>query len=908
MSILRSIAGTQIAAEVVSRDAAIASAILGLKPQPIAESNAVYHQPTGPIVTSSAQPFGVTLVTPASCLLDATFAPGGTCPDRATLDSLFYYRNNEGSLDSPTTYPNQGASANWEAVYRQYPAVLSDGTTLDPRDLHVLNPAGYLELIARTRLPGDFGTDRFQMGYLRAPVHMRPGNYVEACVQAPSHQASWWTMWGFSNEQVFGTKNVYYAHPSLELDCVDGFPEDTIYPGASITQGVPLYSYSGVTDADYGPPSDTYIANGPTYTGKYGGQDGGAGVNRMATIPASDPTLGFHTYAIDWRDANTIIFLYDGIIVRVRHVVYTGRYDATYVAGDYSKSNGAPSIASALYGTFVGSRIEVSHQFGCKFNPQDLAALNANNDATNPIRASYKVKWLRVWNSVSTAQPPTSTASAGALGAPQTGSALGDLPAITTGTYVLNIDASQTGATRDLVGGNVVRLIGGAQLGSETINGLATVLLQPNSVYPYSSGIGVTGQAVARAQGTGQVILFVVMYNRNPYGGDPQTLAQWVRATPKTGVDSDKLTLMMTAYGAGGSTADFDTHGTNYGGFLWPSSGALASAQIGGCNFGGSELVSISKTLAGDGTVVVGTGYSQEHMAPGTTGAPPPAGYTELVLGCGRDQDGLPTRGANVRFGQAVLVALPTGGSLSSADRAAIETYLQAKWATRTVAAVADVANLGPQPDFSVSTPATTLNGANYYWINKGGASVSGGGTNPVVLTSPTNPNVEAFRALVTPMGLGTYDAKVTMTVPATNYYNGGLILATANQSHFVAVLHVMVNGNTDNFEVDFEPDTHSGKTTTFASSLTIPGVGLGAPYYLRTVNDGTNITLLGSLTGAAAGWTVLTTQTVAACGSPTHVGVFMNANDQTSNGTAGVITLTRMGHTTATDPQAVAS
>ncbi len=82
--------------------------------------------------------------------------------------------------------------------------------------------------------------------------------------------------------------------------------------------------------------------------------------------------------------------------------------------------------------------IMVSHQFGVMFNPVDLKALAAYNGS---IVANYDIQSIRIWDKPSAAVPPSSTPYPGhPLPPPQTGPALGDLPQLTSGTYIINVE------------------------------------------------------------------------------------------------------------------------------------------------------------------------------------------------------------------------------------------------------------------------------------------------------------------------------------------------------------------------------------------------------------------------------------------------------------------------------------
>ena len=343
-----------------------------------------YIQPTV-IPTSSAVPVGVTLTNPNSNIFDATFAAGGTAGTNAQLDKMFYFTNNEGGFatDAIST-PATGAAGNWESRYEHNPAFLADGVTPDPANLHDLTSGDHLSCIARTRMAVDANPARWVQCYLRATVSMKPGRYAELRARWPSPKRegisaryAWPVFWGFSVYQPFGTTNVINPQPSREIDVFDGYPGDNRRPGESISSGNPLMAYTG-DSGPYAGSTDQSGAPGYALREMYGEPDG---IGRVYPDygTAYDPTEDYHTYG--WYLAPNgadLYFLIDGKIVRHRYV---------------------PHLAVDTNGNPIEYRIEVSNQYGTKFNNADHAALVANDDTANPLRSSYDLKYLRVWDS-----------------------------------------------------------------------------------------------------------------------------------------------------------------------------------------------------------------------------------------------------------------------------------------------------------------------------------------------------------------------------------------------------------------------------------------------------------------------------------------------------------------------------
>ncbi len=647
-------------------------------PGALADYPQIYRQPSGPIFKDTTQvPFGVTLVNPASnvqWLKMGRLVSDANIKSQADLFSQVYTRN-ANAIDSPSYYPNQGENG-FDAVYRDYP----EG---DPRNLHVIKD-DCMALILRTLVVGQTSSYRFEMGFMRLLEHLTKGRYAEMTWTWPGGDfdtivgqlISWLTFWGFSNYQEPLTKNVYIGQPSLEGDWPDNFKEDHAQLGDSYNTGYVLYG-NYLKDAQgnyypdpsvYGNPRNLYLSNTPPFVG---GRNGRVYV----TDPAMKPHTGKHRMGIDWRLDDTWVFVIDGVPVRKLHIAYP----AVFGSGGSYVGQGNPPPA-AMNGKPVPLNIEIGHQSQARFNPDTYAKMIANNDTTNPLRAELRIYSIGVWDSNTTVEPPTSTPIP-ALPAPQTGAALGDLPAITSGTYLLNIDAGKPNPVSDQLGLNTVFAVNNLYVPTDQINGLGTIHLDGDDNNP--AGLAVRGPAVGQAQGAGQVVLFVVLKDANPYADShPQVLAQFSRITPQTDQNTNRITLSMSSFGAGASCQAFGTHGGNYGACIAGSDGHYATASAGGCNFGQTEIITLTKSLAGDGTVVVGSGYGGQQNLPASGGGVPPAnisGLTELTIGCARDYDGFATWGALGLLGQVIEVGVAAGGSLSATDYTAIVAYLQAK-------------------------------------------------------------------------------------------------------------------------------------------------------------------------------------------------------------------------------------
>lgn len=861
----------------------------------------LYRQPSGPIFkNNAAQPFGITLVNPASNVQWLKFGSGlsdANVKSQADLFSQVYTRN-ANNITSPSYYPNQGENG-FDAVYRDYPEA-------DPRNLHVIK-SDHMELILRTLVAGETSSYRYEMGFMRLLEHVKPGRVAEICWTWPGGDhdpvtgqlMSWPTFWGFSTYQEPLTGNVYAAQPSLELDFPDNFKEDNSSLGDSYNTGYVLYG-TYLQDANgayypdpsvYGNPNDTYLSNTPPFVvGRTG--------RTYVTDPAKKPITGKHYFTIDWRDGNTLLFIIDGVVVRRLHLVYPSVFGS---GGSYVVNGNAPP--ASLNGTPVPLNIEIGHQSQARFNPNTYARMLANNDTTNPLTASLNIYSIGVWDSTSTAQPPTST-PVPALPAPQTGAALGDLPALSSVSYLLNIDTSKSNPMADQLGLNQTYPVNNIFAPTDQVNGLATLHLDSDNDNPAS--IGVRGPVVGWAQGAGQFVLFVTYRQINAYeASHPQFLAQFTRDTPQADQDTNRISLAMSSFSGGGSIKGFTTHGTNYGAYISTSTGHIVSAATGGCNQGQAEVISMEKTLAGDGTVVISQGYSQQRNLPASGGGVPPAdigGLTELIIGAAREYGGFATRGTLGLLCQVVVVGIPNGRALSDADRATIINYMQGQRAA-TATSLSTSGNqpavaLAKAPILSTAPVAVSISGLNFAWANQGSASVTGGGTSPIVLSSPGQ-NADSVQALLTPMAQGTYTMLITPGFAPGSYPNAGIWWGKQGQSYGGALLE-LVTSSGGAMITSTRPDYVSGDNSFGSANVTFGQQN--TPYLMRLVIDSKNVTAAVAPVGAAAGgFTQIGQATWTNLGSPDCIGFYVNFD----NGVAGNITVGGFVHTNSTDIQA---
>lgn len=873
-------------------------------------SNAqVYHQPSGPITKSQAQPFGCTLVNPNSNLQDISFGPNGTCKNRTQLFQQIYTRT-ANNIYAPQYYPNQGES-HWEAPYRDYPEFLSDGVTPDPRNLHVVDPTkDYMSLICRTKMAGSFDGSRYEMGFIRLGEHVKPGRCTEICWWFPGgtfdpagQLLSWPTFWGFNFYQLFGTQDIYGGQPSLELDFPDNFREDNSPLGTSYNFGYVIYG-TYLQDANgnyypdpsvYGNPDDLYLTSGPGVTYVNG---------RFQTPTANDPTLGWHYVMLDWRDSNTLLMLVDGQVIRKLHM----SYPAMFGQGGVIMNGNAPP--ASLNGTPVPMSIYVGHQSQAAFNTNTLNALHANDDVANPLYVELRVRSIRVWESTTTADPVSSTPVNATFPAVQSGSVLGDLPPLSGASYVLNIDASKANPVSDRIGGNAVRMLGDADIPTDTVNGLTTMRVQTNGA------LSITGQAVARAQGLGQVMTFMVVQSRNPYFG-PQSLMQFTQSYPESDQGINKITLLSSGFGSGGHLADFNNNGQNFGAYLQtPNNGPAVVSACGSYNVNHPELITLTKIIASDGTVVLGQGYLEQETAPAAGGGVPVsaiAGLTELLIGNSRQHYGPLAGGANVLLCQFVEITTPPGTAFLPADVAAIKAALTSKWSIPTSNTLTNSASsyvaLPPTPppappatapNLATAPVAATLSGLNFAWANQAAATVSGGGSAPLVLASPGQ-NGNSLNALLTPIVPGTYTALFTPNYAAGQYPNGGILWGKQGGMALGHLFDLTLKSPSHLMIASTRPGYTNNDSQLGQAAVTAFGAQ-GSPFLMRIVVDGTNLTTAVAPAGVVAGgWTQISQNTLASLGTPDCIGPFINLSD----GVAGNVTFAGFVHTAATDIQA---
>ena len=859
--------------------------IVNPSPPSVTTSAQNFTTPAGPAFTSLAQPFGVQLANPNSNVLDWTFGyntPGATIKTRADLDTQTWYRD---------LFDSDGQPYNFVNHFRVYPAYLSDGVTRDPRDLHPIY-ADRIDIIARSWMTGDtdaqnatvsglsgsFPGAPYVGGFLRPATPILPNMYMEICCKWPSNRWAWPVFWLFTGTQSYGSNQAYFGTPNgpnLEIDIFDGYQLDNApYTGQYIPAGTPLYG----ADSYYGNPDDLYLHNRPPYTVRYDGS-GGASISQFATTAASNPTNGYHYYALDWR-GDTLTWIFDGIPVKRRRLSYPAVYSTANIEGTTTPSN--------LLGTMIPMFLQIDHQLCPVYNSQDVAALAANS---SPIYNAYSVKSVRVWNSTTVNDPPSKTTVAVSVTPPQPYSGAqgtqppiyGDVPNITTASVILNIDASATNPLVDQAGTNDVQLIGDGALVANQINSKAA--------FTSTQGMmSIIGPAIAQAQGTGQFALFMVVKNAN--AGSSQVLAQFVRAMPQTNAYQNRISLMCSGFQAGGMVGDFQSSGSHYSASIVTPTGAYVSASTDTAS-GNVDLVSMTKTLASDGTVTIGQGYSQHHSLPVTSGGLPASvisGFTELVIGAGRDYYGPPTLSFNATIGQILMLAIPDGGALSSGDRATVETYLQTKWAT-TTASEADYASVPQSAGFVPGSTVVTFTGSPFVWFNQGSASFVGGSTLSVSDPASTNPTANC---LVTAMSgsAATYTATFVGNCYNTSYYKIGLVLATSGSNTLTTF---MISGaDTQYWKISKYTSLNNETDYVTGSS---PWATNGTSTYFRITYDGTNYSFYANATsGTANNWVLMggSSYTATTLGNPTHVGFFLFPQDNYSTGLTANMNVTK--------------
>jgi hypothetical protein len=97
------------------------------------------------------------------------------------------------------------------------------------------------------------------------------------------------------------------------------------------------------------------------------------------------------------------------------------------------------------------------------------------------------------------------------------------------------------------------------------------------------------------------------------------------------------------------------------------------------------------------------------------------------------------------------VVALPPGGSLSTEDRASIETYMMEKWGCNPASSYTSQAPTTPQIS-QLSPPSDS----SFQNVNSATLSVSGGGSSPLILSQPPQATQNVAMKLV-PLGKVIY-------------------------------------------------------------------------------------------------------------------------------------------------------
>lgn len=279
-------------------------------------SAAALAQPTEPRLAGAAmpthqavKPFGVAGV--FENRLDATFGRArrdATTRGKAELDRIAYYRFIYG--DATTTgNGTDGLYNNYRSRHRDYP----DG---DARSLHTFT-ADALVLKAHCGLEtakrSDCGDGNIESGILRFALPIRPGSFIEIRCAMPKGIYAWPAFWLNPGEQ-FPSRAGAKAQVSVldwppEIDIFDQFGFNNTKPGHYLVSGTPTNG----RDADFGHPHDTF--RDPDWGDKWYFQ------------PKQDLTVGFHVYALDWRQDNRLRFLLDGKVYREMYFEWHSKGD-----------------------------------------------------------------------------------------------------------------------------------------------------------------------------------------------------------------------------------------------------------------------------------------------------------------------------------------------------------------------------------------------------------------------------------------------------------------------------------------------------------------------------------------------------------------------------------------------------
>ncbi len=645
--------------------------------------------PTGIIPTSQAVlPYGVkTLGTPKNVTnldfgFDYTLKPKATIRNQDQLFACNHNRDFFGGriFDDSRAMPGAGIPENFRPVYRDYPEFNSPNTR-DPRCLHPVRK-DCLELVMRQTLKDSSDTHPYEMGLMRLGEHMKPGRYLEVRAKWPDPNAFgaytfWPVVWTFTGEQPYKTRHRYFTKKTFECDSPDGYSDGMRRRhGHSFVIGYPNGTGS--------PIRLLYASNRhglETVTGGdgYEGRDGKLlkadrsnkdevnwnAVARFRTNEATDPTNGFHTWGLYFhKDGRTISHFYDGVLYRQIDAAFGVRMRDAYREND----GVTPAIDPARADEFLGHHVMIGLQaLPNAFNHDEVADVETREPDVY-YEGRYSIDYVRMWEADIEAVPESRTPEI-ALAAPQTAPAdLGDLPRLSTGTYVADVSA-HTGALRCRFG-NAVRMLGSTSLGAAKLDGLPA----PEHDGGRDGGVSLRGPAVARFQGAHRVHVFLAFEAINAYAGK-QHLFSANRDFPLTGEFGGKLAL--TSYNSP-RRMEFRCDG---------ASGAQSLASAGMFSADVLEVVSLVKTTNAEGRVVLGM---TEHRADGlvTTAAPAATGglpvsdvdgFSELTFLCGRDKWALPAVPAAARLIRAVIVAVTDGAELSAADHEAVVARMKAK-------------------------------------------------------------------------------------------------------------------------------------------------------------------------------------------------------------------------------------
>jgi hypothetical protein len=327
---------------------------------------------------------------------------------------------------------------------------------------------------------------------------------------------------------------------------------------------------------------------------------------------------------------------------------------------------------------------------------------------------------------------------------------------------------------------------------------------------------------------------------------------------------------------------------------------------------GKCDVVSITQSLASDGTVVVGVGYANStHVTPASGKGVPSnllSGYTELLLGSGRDNYGQFTSGPGIVHGQTIVVGLPHGVSLSAADRLKIENYLLEKWGCNQ----RKLTNETQAPPTPQPGPYSPPSSSSFVAMNAATLTLSGGGSSPLTLKQPAQPNDNLALELI-PLTTATtlmFTTFLNFTIPYTTDANEGVALYSSKTGYITAfgVHYTNVIGGS------FELNSFSSPTkfnTSLAHYQRVWYASIGKEVWIRvTINSTTptpTITYLTSKTGRVDTWDTLFTITNSG-NAPTHIGYYVDAYSTTPNAPPTSMNIIHLDPLkTYSDPQAAA-